>query len=57
MRVKVGEKEIEFDSYECIPDEKTIKFYKNKDIDLMGITVSTELLSDFGKEVFKEQIE
>ena len=53
ISIDIDNKRIYADGYISNPNNRTIRFYRNKDdLDvILSITVSEDMLSDFGREV------
>lgn len=56
MLIEIGNRVIYADGYIANPNERTIQFYRNKDIldYIPPIKVNADLLSDFGRKVIED---
>jgi hypothetical protein len=59
MKVVIGNVNIIADGYIPIPEENAIQFYREKSIldYIPPIRINTEMLTDFGKEIWQDEID
>lgn len=59
MQVVIGNVNIIADRYIPIPEENAIQFYREKSIldYIPPIRINTEILTDFGKEIWQDEID
>jgi hypothetical protein len=59
MKVVIGNVNIIADGYIPIPEKNAIQFYREKSIldYIPPIRINTEMLTDFGKEIWQDEID